>query len=57
MINQLKYITFLFYNTIFPIIVRNLEKGTECLQRFHVEWQGKFSQKGISSILNRLIPQ
>jgi hypothetical protein len=28
--------------------MRNLEKCPECLQRFHVEWQGKFSQKGIS---------
>jgi hypothetical protein len=27
------------------------------LQRFQVEWQGKSSQKGISLILNRLIPQ
>jgi hypothetical protein len=26
----------------------NLEKCPECLQRFHVEWQGKSSQKGIS---------
>jgi hypothetical protein len=24
----------------FPIIMRNLEKCPECLQRFHVEWQG-----------------
>jgi hypothetical protein len=30
----------------FPIIMRNLEKCPECLQRFHVEWQGKSSQKG-----------
>jgi hypothetical protein len=29
----------------FPIIMRNLEKCPECLQRFHVEWQGKSSQK------------
>jgi hypothetical protein len=36
--------------------MRNLEKCPECLQRFHVEWQGKSSQKGISFILNRLIP-
>jgi hypothetical protein len=28
--------------------MRNLEKCPECLQRFHVEWQGKSSQKGIS---------
>jgi hypothetical protein len=42
----------------FPIIMRNLEKCPECWQRFHVEWQGKsFSQKRISLILNRLIPQ
>jgi preprotein translocase subunit SecG len=34
--------------------MRNLEKCPECLQRFHVEWQGKSSQKGISLILNRL---
>jgi hypothetical protein len=39
----------------FPIIMRNLEKCPECLQRFHVEWQGKSSQKGIYLILNRLI--
>jgi hypothetical protein len=39
----------------FPIILRNLEKCSECLQRFHVEWQGKSSRKGISLILNRLI--
>jgi hypothetical protein len=37
--------------------MRNLEKCPECLQRFHVEWQGKSSQKGISLILNRLIPR
>jgi hypothetical protein len=24
--------------------MRNLEKCPECLQRFHVEWQGKSSQ-------------
>jgi hypothetical protein len=41
----------------FPIIMRILEKCPECLQRFHVEWQGKSSQKGISLILNRLIPR
>jgi hypothetical protein len=35
--------------------MRNLEKCPECLQRFHVEWQGKSSQKTISLILNRLI--
>jgi hypothetical protein len=29
----------------FPIIMRNLEKCPECLQRFHVGWQGKSSQK------------
>jgi hypothetical protein len=28
----------------FPIIMRNLEKCPDCLQRFHVEWQGKSSQ-------------
>jgi hypothetical protein len=33
-----------------PIIMRDLEKCPECLQRFHVEWQGKFSRKGISFI-------
>jgi hypothetical protein len=32
--------------------MRNLEKCPECLQRFHVEWQGKSSRKGISLILN-----
>jgi hypothetical protein len=32
--------------------MRNVEKCSECLQRFHVEWQGKSSQKGISLILN-----
>jgi hypothetical protein len=37
--------------------MRNLEKCPECLQRSHVEWQGKSSRKGISLILNRLIPQ
>jgi hypothetical protein len=37
--------------------MRNLEKYPECLQRFHVEWQGKSFQKEISLILNRLIPQ
>jgi hypothetical protein len=37
--------------------MRNLEKCPKCLQRFHVEWQGKSSQKGISLILNRLIQQ
>jgi hypothetical protein len=37
--------------------MRNLEKCPECLQRFHDEWQGKSSQKGISLILNRLILQ
>jgi hypothetical protein len=37
--------------------MRNLENCPECLQRFHVEWQGKSSRKGISLILNRLIPQ
>jgi hypothetical protein len=37
--------------------MRNLEKCPECLQRFHVEWQGKSSRKEISLILNRLIPQ
>jgi hypothetical protein len=37
--------------------MRNLEKCPECLQRFHVKWQGKSSQKGISLILNRLIPR
>jgi hypothetical protein len=41
----------------FPIILRNLQKCPECLQRFHVEWQGKSSRKGISLILNRLIPR
>jgi hypothetical protein len=35
--------------------MRNLEKCPECLERFHVEWQGKSSQKGISLILNNLI--
>jgi hypothetical protein len=35
--------------------MRNLEKCPECLQRFHVEWQGKSSRKEISLILNRLI--
>jgi hypothetical protein len=33
----------------------NLEKCPECLQRFHIEWQGKSTRKGISLILNRLI--
>jgi hypothetical protein len=28
--------------------MRNLEKCPECLQRFHVEWKGKSSRKGIS---------
>jgi hypothetical protein len=37
--------------------MRNLENCPECLQRFHVEWQGKSSRQGISLILNRLIPQ
>jgi hypothetical protein len=37
--------------------MRNPEKCPECLQRFHVEWQGKSSQKGMSLILNRLIPR
>jgi hypothetical protein len=27
----------------FPIIMRNLEKCPECLQRFHVEWQRKIN--------------
>jgi hypothetical protein len=26
----------------FPIILRNLEKCPECLQRFHVEWKRNF---------------
>jgi hypothetical protein len=30
--------------------MRNLEECSECLQRFHVEWQGKSSRKGISLI-------
>jgi hypothetical protein len=34
-----------------------MKKCLECLQRFHVEWQGKSFQKGISFILNRLIPR
>jgi hypothetical protein len=28
-----------------------MEKCPECLQRFHLEWQGKSSRKGISLIL------
>jgi hypothetical protein len=35
--------------------MRNLENCPECLQRFHVEWQGKSSRKEICLILNRLI--
>jgi hypothetical protein len=42
---------FCFIIQKFPIILRNLEKCPECLQRFHVEWQGKSSRKGISLIL------
>jgi hypothetical protein len=34
--------------------MRNLEKCSECLQRFHVEWQGKSSRKGISLIFESL---
>jgi hypothetical protein len=29
----------------FPIIMRNLEKCPECLQRFHVEWRGEILSK------------
>jgi hypothetical protein len=32
--------------------MRNVEECPECLQRFHVEWHGKSSQKEISLILN-----
>jgi hypothetical protein len=46
------YITFCFTIQKFPIIMRNLEKCPECLQRFHVEWQGKSSQKGISNLFD-----
>jgi hypothetical protein len=51
------YTLFSFYNT--KISDNNAESGKvpECLQRFHVEWQGKSSRKGISLMLNRLIPQ
>jgi hypothetical protein len=34
----------------FPIVMRNLGKYPECLQRFHVEWQGKSSRKEIPLI-------
>jgi hypothetical protein len=42
------YTSFSFYNT--KISDNNAESGKvpECLQRFHVEWQGKSSRKGIS---------
>jgi hypothetical protein len=46
----------LFYNTKISDNIAESRKVPECLQRFHVEWQGKSSRKGISLILNRLIP-
>jgi hypothetical protein len=45
---------------IYKIITdNNAESGKvpRIFQRFHVEWQKKSSQKGISLILNRLIPR
>jgi hypothetical protein len=32
--------------------MRNLEKCPECLQRFHVEWQGKSSKLDLSLVRN-----
>jgi hypothetical protein len=54
-INQLKYITFLFYNT--KISDNNAESGKVSRMLAAFEWQGKSSRKRISLILNRLIPQ
>jgi hypothetical protein len=54
----LKLINYIFFTMqTFSIIMGNLEKCPECLQRFHVEWQWKSPRKGISLILNCLIPR
>jgi hypothetical protein len=49
-----RYITFLFYNT--KISDSNAESGKvpECLQRFHVEWQGKSSPDSAIKINNKI---
>jgi hypothetical protein len=53
----MKYIIFLFYNTNISDNDAKSRKVPRTLAAFfHIEWQGKSSRKGISLILNPLIP-